>query len=121
MAISDGIKELGRIYHYARSIQGILEDETFDSFIHLDSSLVQNAVAWRFLMMGECAEGILRKYPKIGIKYPDLPFKAMRGMRRFLRNDYGGLDYPVLWTTAEDELPSLIGKLREILRESLIG
>lgn len=112
-----GLRELCAIKAYCRSIQKILKDETLDSFIHTDSSMVQDAVSWRFLMMGECAELILRKYPRLAIKYPDLPLKGMRGMRRFLRNCYDTLDYPVLWTTAENELPVLIDTIDDVLRE----
>lgn len=113
-----GIKELATIKGYAKGILDLLDDETLDSFIHPESSEVQDAVAWRFFMMGDCAEFILRKYPKIDRKYPKLCLRSMRGMRGCLRNFHDGLDYPILWLTAKNELPDLIFSINEIIRDS---
>jgi len=51
------------------------------------------------------------------MKYPEIPWKNMTGMRDKLIHDYEGVDYEVVWETVRDEIPELEFQISEIIKE----
>lgn len=47
--------------------------------------------------------------------YPEIPWKAIVGMRHKVVHDYFGVDEDVVWRTVTNELPPLLEKLRPLI------
>ncbi len=79
-----------------------------DRAAFLAGSEKQDAVLRRFEIIGEVAS---RLTPATQALFPDIPFRAMRGMRNIIVHDYGELDLELVWQTVEADLPRLIETL----------
>jgi len=65
----------------------------------------QDAVLRRFEIIGEIAG---RLSPETMALFPNLPFRAMRGMRNIIAHDYGEVDLEMVWRTATTDIDPLI-------------
>ena len=48
-------------------------------------------------------------------QYPDLPWRALAGMRNRLIHAYFDVDRNIVWTTATRDVPQLLTRVRDIL------
>jgi uncharacterized protein with HEPN domain len=48
-------------------------------------------------------------------RYPDVPWQQIVGMRNRLVHGYDSVDFDILWTIIQDDLPALIVQLNNIL------
>jgi len=101
------IKLLSDIHTSAERILVMLETETLESFQSSSSMTIQDAVVRRFTIIGEASAGLLRKHPEFCEEHPEIPLRRARGMRNALVHDYDGIDWRILWVTAQKELPAL--------------
>lgn len=69
------------------------------------------AVAHLLQIIGEAARHVSKKFCNT---HPDIPWKAIMGMRHKVVHDYMDLDANVVWQTARHELKPLIEKLGKI-------
>jgi uncharacterized protein with HEPN domain len=71
------------------------------------------------LALLKCVEIVGEAAARVGedtrLKYPELPWDDMVGMRNRLVHTYFDLDLSVLWTTVSGDLPELIRILEGIL------
>lgn len=49
------------------------------------------------------------------IDHPEIPWRAMKGMRNIVAHDYGGIDYEMLWNALAERVPADIARIRQIL------
>jgi uncharacterized protein with HEPN domain len=70
----------------------------------------QDAVLRRFEIIGEAAS---RLAPETKSKFPNLPFRSMKGMRNIIAHDYGDVDIEQVWKTATTDLDELIKTLEQ--------
>jgi uncharacterized protein with HEPN domain len=63
-------------------------------------------------IIGEAANRVLES---IQTQYPDFPWLQMVGARNRLIHGYDSVDFDILWTVANHDLPSLITQLEAIL------
>jgi uncharacterized protein with HEPN domain len=70
----------------------------------------QKAVEREFEIMGEAARSVSEAARRA---FPQVPFKAMIGMRNILAHDYGRVDPKELWATVHQSLPALRGQLKQ--------
>ena len=68
----------------------------------------QDAVLRRLEIIGEAAG---RLSPETRALFPNLPFRAMRGMRNVIVHDYGAVDVEQVWITAIGSMDALINTL----------
>lgn len=69
-------------------------------------------VAYEFIVIGEAARHIPRD---VELRYPDVPWAKMRGLRNVAIHEYFRIDVSILWETLTHDLPPLAPLLRDIL------
>lgn len=72
------------------------------------------AVLADFAIIGEAAAHLPEEVTN---RYPDVPWRAMRGMRNFVIHAYFSVEPAIVWETIRDDLPDLAARLRTILDE----
>jgi uncharacterized protein with HEPN domain len=70
------------------------------------------AVVHAFEIIGEATKRLPRK---VKAAHPDLPWRAMAGMRDKLIHDYFGINLMVVWKTVSEDLPILETAIRRIV------
>lgn len=101
--IQDVYDSMEKIIKYTNNI-------TEQDFIHNDQ--VIDAVIKNILVIGEAAKYIPED---LRIKYNDIPFDDMAGMRDILIHNYLGTDYNLVWNVAKKVIPEVKNKVEKIL------
>ena len=65
-------------------------------------------------IIGEAAGNIPEE---IRSKYPDIPWRDVKGMRNKLIHQYFGINMEVVWQTIHEDLPMIIAILEDILKQ----
>ncbi len=73
-----------------------------------------NAVVRSLEVMGEAAK---RVPEAVRLRYPDVPWKRMTGMRDKLIHEYSGVDLEIIWGVVKTELPPVKALMEQILRD----
>lgn len=89
-----------------------------DRKIFHDDWVLQNAVVRELEIIGEAA-GRLSK--AVVAAHPEIPWKAMTGIRHKLIHDYFEVDPSVVWTTATVNVPEVLPLIRQALAELAEG
>jgi hypothetical protein len=103
--IQDILECMDRISEYTAG----MSYETF-----LDNRLVTDAVVRNLEVIGEAARHIPEEIQR---QFPDIPWVEMKGMRNILIHEYFGVSLEIVWKTAQEDLPPVEPKLREVLRK----
>jgi uncharacterized protein with HEPN domain len=104
---------LRQILSHAREAVEIIHGKTRAD---LDSDRLLNLALARLLeIIGEAANRIPEDSQS---KYPDLPWLQMIGARNRLIHGYDSVDFDILWTIINNDLPILIAKLEKILGDA---
>jgi uncharacterized protein with HEPN domain len=86
------------------------ENMTLDEFRH--NQMVVDAVVRNFEIIGEASKNIPEE---IKIRYPEVPWKKMYGLRNLISHQYFGVDYEMIWEIARSNLPNNINDLRKVV------
>ena len=73
----------------------------------------QFALKFGFVMLGEDAAQISED---VKMRFPDFPWRVMRGMRNIVVHDYCKTDEAVIWETAVGDMTALLEKLTEMIK-----
>ncbi len=73
----------------------------------------QDAIVRRLEIIGEAANRI-SEATKDAI--PDIPWRAVTGMRNLVIHEYDAIDLAIVWDTVQDDLPSLVQSLGRVLQ-----
>ena len=76
-----------------------VNEETFRQ-----GTLVQDGVIRQLEIVGEATKRLSRE---VRVKYPNVPWQDIAGMRDKLIHDYFGVDLDAVWLTARDDVPVL--------------
>nr|WP_220681158.1 DUF86 domain-containing protein [Methanofollis formosanus] len=76
------------------------------------SPMVQDAVIRNFEIIGEAVKQVSEKVKE---KRPDVPWRAIAGLRDILIHRYMGVDLDAVWDVVEQDLPALKRAVTEIL------
>lgn len=102
MIIEDILESIWNIEEYTR---GMTEDE------FLTQKIVKDAVVRNLEIIGEAAKNIPDSVRK---EHSQIEWKEIVGLRNIIIHQYFGVDYQVIWSIVEKELPSLKEKLLQI-------
>lgn len=67
-------------------------------------------------IIGEAANNISKNCQD---RYPQVPWRAIVGMRNRLIHAYFGIDYDVVWQTVTESLPILLAEMEEIIKNEI--
>jgi uncharacterized protein with HEPN domain len=79
----------------------------------LDDRKTQDAVVRNLEVMGEASKNIS---PSFKVKYSDVPWKTIAGLRDKLIHFYFGIDYRIVWSVVKKELPKLRSQIKHIYK-----
>jgi uncharacterized protein with HEPN domain len=96
-------------------IEEYVKDTTEDEF--LSNPQQQDAVIRRIEIIGEAIKNIPAEFKQ---GHPDIPWRAISGMRDILIHEYFGIDLKLTWRVVRFKIPELKEKILEI-KEDLEG
>ncbi len=86
------------------------ENLEFDDFVNND--LITRAFSRSLEIIGEA----VKKLPDdLRVKYPQIDWKDIAGMRDVLIHDYFGVDYELVWDVVKNEIPTLRFQIEQII------
>lgn len=88
------------IIHSIRKIEKYTQNLSFNDFSK--NSLIIDAVVRNLSIIGEAVNNIPID---IRIKYPEIPWTEIIGMRNKIIHEYFGVDEMILWQTINKDLP----------------
>jgi uncharacterized protein with HEPN domain len=95
-----------RAARLALEFRGRLEKVAF-----LTDLKTQAAVLHELLVLGEAAKRLSAAFRE---EHPDVPWKAIAGMRDRLLHGYDDVDLDLVWKTVDEDLPALVKRLEAL-------
>ena len=79
-----------------------------------ENSEKQDAVIRRIEIIGEAVKNISKETK---VKYPDIQWREIAGMRDIVIHQYFGVTIGLVWRVATSEIPNLKNNIEEIINE----
>lgn len=92
--------------------------EGLDKQSFLADRRTQQAIIMNIIIIGEAATRIVNDYPELIDRYPNVPWRNMRGMRNRMAHGYFDINLNTVWNTVQDAIPQLIQQL-SAMRDSV--
>ena len=97
---------------HCRKIQTYSEGLDYRQFIA--SPMATEACVFNLLQLGEMVAKIDDAFIE---QNPQIPWKAMKGMRHRLVHNYEGVDLEIVWGAIKNEVPGLADKLKKLFQD----
>lgn len=94
----------------AKEVEAMLKDRDLAAFL-ADRILVR-AIERSVEIIGEAARRVSAPYMTA---HPEIPWREIIGQRNILAHEYGQIDHELLYKTASEDLPALIGQIEALL------
>jgi len=78
----------------------------------------QQAVILNLVIIGEAATKLLKDYGQFLDRYPEVPWRSMKGMRNRIAHGYFEINLDVVWETVQTALPQLLDRLPAIRKSA---
>ncbi len=95
-----------------KSIERFIEGMDFEAFQADDKTA--SAVMRKLEIIGDAVKQIPQE---MRVKYPQVPWREMAGMRDKLIHFYFGVDYSLVWQAITERLPEIKEEIQRILRQ----
>ena len=82
----------------------------------IEDKRTQQAVIMSLVIIGEAATRVMDDHPEIIQAHPEVPWRAMRGMRNRIAHGYFDINLQVVWQTVQAALPALQTQLAAVRR-----
>lgn len=103
----------GHIVDWGEEVASIVDGTDCEHF--MQERLVRLSV-WKCIEnVGEAASRILKLYPDLADRHPELQLREARAMRNQLTHGYDGVDFELVWVTARRSVPSMVSAARRFL------
>ena len=100
MAINDRDNQiLEKIIKYCEEIEHAHKEYNRSYVSFCSSPTYRNAVALCLLQIGELTNKLSEEFRA---EHPEIPWRAIRGMRNIVAHEYGKIDEETVWETAEN-------------------
>ena len=86
--------------------------EGHDQAAFVSDSLRYDATIRNLELIGEAATHVPQS---VRDTFPDVPWRAIVGLRNRLVHGYAGIDNDIIWTLVQDAVPRLLPALRDLL------
>ena len=74
----------------------------------------QDAIIRNLEIIGEASVNVS---DDLKVQYPDVDWKAMRGMRNFVTHEYFGVELNEIWHTVVNDIPTLKKQIGDIIND----
>ncbi len=74
----------------------------------------QQAVIMSLIIVGEAATRIMDRHADFTAAHPEIPWRAMRGMRNRMTHGYYSIDLDLVWETVQTAVPDLLTTLTSL-------
>jgi len=108
-------RSLPFLKHILEEINFLLRETkglTFDDFI--SNELLKRSCTRSIEIIGEATKNLS---PEIKEKYKDIDWKRMAGMRDKIIHYYFGVNWDIVWSVIQDNVPKLKGKIEKIIKD----
>lgn len=92
------VQILKKIRGYCHDIQFTHTEYYHDYDTFCNNPTYRNAIALCLLQIGELVKKLSEDFLNT---YPDIPWKAIRGMRNVVAHEYANIDLETIWETSE--------------------
>lgn len=94
-----------------KEIEEFVSDEKYEIFVKDRKTI--NAVIRSLEVIGEAVKNL----PKdIKVRYPNIPWSKMSGMRDKIIHEYFGVDLEIVWQTIKQDLPKVRPLIEKVLK-----
>ena len=105
--------DLVYLYHIQEEIEDISKFTERGRISFLEEKIVKNATLRSLQTM---SESTVKLSDEAKNRFPQIPWKQIRGFRNILVHDYLGLDPEVVWLVIEKELPLLLEITKKLIQ-----
>jgi uncharacterized protein with HEPN domain len=103
------VELVGHILQAAFDARSYVDGLSKDDF--LSDKRTQQAVIMNLIIIGEAASKLMDLHADFIQQNPEVPWRAMRGMRNRVAHGYFDVDINVVWNTVQQDLQPLLDKL----------
>ena len=75
-------------------------------------------MSFYLLQMGELTRSLTEPFKE---RHSELPWKQMRGLRNMVAHNYGHVDFEIIWSIVQEDIPLLEKSLHTILEQEISG
>jgi uncharacterized protein with HEPN domain len=80
----------------------------------LGDKRTQQAVILNIIIIGEASAKILQNHTEFTERHPQVPWRAIKGMRNRIAHGYFDIDLKIVWATVQTALPDLASQMNKI-------
>jgi uncharacterized protein with HEPN domain len=101
------------MYESTLKILQYVEGHDFNTFF--EDEKTKDAVVRNFEIIGEAANNVNSEFRK---DYPDIEWNRIRGFRNRIVHEYFGIDFEIVWSIIENDLPALSNQLKQLINKA---